>query len=272
MMKNLLILPLYFLFILSGCKDEPVAGSKKISGFTIFNEHGEIAAEYNYSYDSEGRLNYKSNPLTIEHIQYINQQISKWINENNTGGKTETYHYNQERLDSVSINYVYPLQGLDLIIFSYENDKCTGMAEILHNQIINVYNFFYEDEHVSHIIVEQKTQHDTLDYTYEYDGSGNVDSIFLNGIIHSEFEYTTYENPLFNVSKSYLINIPVHPDQEEKETITSKYLISKATYYDWEGVPEEEISIQFTMNINGQPESAIRNRNGIREEILFEYQ
>ncbi len=270
-MKDTLLITFIILLIISGCKDKPVVVTNRITGFTVSNESGEIVAAYNYGYDSEGRLNYKSNPLTIESIEYLNQQISEWNIEFNSGEKTETYYYNQQRLDSISNKYVYPREGLDLITFSYENDKCISKTEILNNEIINVYSFIYANQNIFQIILEQKIQNDTLNYVYEYDETGNVNKIFLNGLIYSEFEYTQFENPLFKVSKPYLIRIPVHPNQEEKETITSKYLLSKANYYDWEGIIEKEISIQYNMNDIGLPVSAKRTMNEIKEEILFEY-
>jgi len=47
--------------------------------------------------------------------------------------------------------------------------------------------------------------------------------------------------------------------------------LSKANYYDWEGIIEKEISIQYNMNDIGLPVSAKRTMNEIKEEILFEY-
>lgn len=261
------------LLIIAGCEDEPQVELSKIKGFKVYNEGNELVSEYNYGYDSEGRLTNKSTPLTTEIINYQNQQISEWVLEFNSGGKTETYFYNnQGRLDSISNEYVYPRDGLDLITFLYENNKCVSKTEIQNNEIVNVYDFIYDDDYISQIILIQKQQNDTLNYIYEYDESGNVKEIHLNGLIYSEFEYAIFENPLFKVSKPYLINIPIHPNQEEKESITSKYLISTANYYDWEGMIETEISIQYTMNENGLPISAIRAINGIKQEIKYEYQ
>ncbi len=272
-MKKMLFLIVCFHLFVSCCKDEPPVELNKITGFIVYYESGGMVNEYDYGYDSEGRLNYKSNPSAIENIQYTNQQVSVWNIKFSSGGdKIETYHYIQERLDSISNNYVYPGDGLDLVTFSYQNDKCISKTEILNNEIINVYNFIYDDENISQILLEQKTQNDTLNYVYEYDEFGNVNIIFLNGLIYSEFEYTKYENPLFKVSKPYLINIPIHPNQGEKETITSKYLLSNVNYYDMEGIIEEEILIQYEMNENGLPISATRTTNGFKDEIIYKYQ
>jgi len=270
-MKNATFL-IIILLIIVGCEDEPMVELNKIKGFKVYNENKELVSEYNYGYDSKGRLTNKSTPLTTEIIKYQNQQISEWDIEFNSGKKLETYYYHQGRLDSISNKYIYPREGLVLTVFSYENDNCIGKTEISNDEIINVYHFIYENISISQIVFEQKTQNDTLNYIYEYDESGNVSKIFLNGLIYSEFEYAIFENPLFEVSKPYLINIPIHPNQGEKESITSKYLISKANYYDWEGMIEKEISIQYTINENGLPISAIRIINGSNEEIIFEYQ
>ncbi|MBE0639205.1 MAG: hypothetical protein IH598_11850 [Bacteroidales bacterium] len=271
-MKDILFITLSIFLLISGCEDDPKIESSKIKGFKIYNENNELVTEYNYGYDSEGRLNYKLTPVTIENIQYINQIISVWNIKYDSGEKIETYYYNQGKLDSILNTYVAPRIGPDLITFYYENDKCIRKIEILNDEIINVYTFIYEDESISQIVLEQKIQNDTLNYVYEYDESGKVNKIFLNGLIYSEFEYTTIENPLFKVSKSYLIHIPVHPNQEEKETITSKDLLSKAKYYDWEGIIVQEISVQYNINNLGLPISAERTLNGKKERILFEYQ
>lgn len=271
-MKKIQFLALCFILIFSGCENEPGVELNKIKGFKVYNENNELVSEYEYGYDSEGRLNYKANAFTIENIHYIDQFISVWNIEFNSGEKEETYYYNQERLDSISNKYVYPLDGLELITFSYENNKCVSKTEIQNNEIINVYDFIYNDDYISQIVLMQKQQNDTLHYIYEYDQSGNISEILLNGLIYSDFEYTSIENPLFKVSKPYLIQIPVHPNQGEKESITSKFLLSKANYYDWEGILEKEILIQYSLNENGLPISAVRTTNGIKQEIKYEYQ
>ena len=264
---------LFTLFLFSCCEDEPSTVINKISGFTIYNESGESVVEYDYRYDSEGRLNYRSNPVFIDNIQYLNQNVSEWNIEYKmlSGEEIEAYYYNQDRLDSISNDYFNNFSGIDLVIFSYENNKCTSKTEIRNDEIINVYNFVYDNENIKEIYLEQKTQNDTLHYEYEYDESGNISSKFLNGIISGSFEYTNYKNPLYETSKFYLIKIPVHPNQSEKETITSKYLLSNAKYYNWDGVLEREILTEYTMNDIGLPVSAIQTTNGVQHEIKYEY-
>jgi len=270
-MKNETFLFL-LLLILTGCQDDPVFKLNKIKGLKFYNESNELVSEYKYGYDSEGRLNYKTSVLATENIYYLNQFISVWNIKFDSGEKIESYYYNQERLDSISNKYVYPRVGLDLITFSYENNKCVSKTEIKNRGIKNVYKFIYNDDYVSQIILVQKQQNDTLHYIYEYDSSGNVKEILLDGLIHSDFEYTSIENPLFKVSKPYLTKTPIHPNQGENESITSKYLLRKANYYDRNGNLETEISIQYSLNDDGLPISAVRTYNGLKQEIKYEYQ
>ncbi len=107
------------------------------------------------------------------------------------------------------------MSGINLITFSYEVDKCISKTEIMEGEVLNVYNFNYEGDYISEITLIQNQQNDTLHYVYEYDQGGNIHQIFLNGIIYSDFEYTSIENPLFKVSKPYLAKIPIHPNLDK---------------------------------------------------------
>lgn len=258
--------------IISSCTEDEPSFQGKISGFIIYSETGVQKAVYYFAYDNDGRLSERSTPLGQESIIYDGQEISQWIRDQGSGTKTENFEYTNGNVVKVKIDYEFPLSGIDLVEYLYEANKCIQKTELLNNEIVNTYHFIYASNgFIDKIHLERKVQGDTLVYVYEYDNSGNVSDIFLDGNSYSSFEYTTIDNPNYEVSKARLLKIPVDPHSQEKESITAKFMLSHAIYYSSIGTIDQEISYTYTFNDKGKPGIANRNVNGTDEEIIYTY-
>lgn len=258
--------------LMTSCTSEESNFLGKISGFIIYSETGVQSAVYYFAYDNEGRLSEKSSPLGQESVVYNEQEISQWIRVVGNGTKTENYHYESGQLNNISIDYEFPLSGIDLVEYLYEANKCVQKTEMLNNEAVNIYHYLYGNNGlIDEVHLERKVQNDTLFYVYEYDNSGSVSEIYLDGNSYASFKYTTLDNPLFEVSKPHLIKVPVGPDYVEKPPMTSRYLLSKEIYYAFNGTVEEEISYTYTLNDKAKPGIATRIFNGKDEEIIYTY-
>lgn len=276
-MRNTFLLTIIVIALLiSSCTEDTPSFEGKISGFIIYSETGVQKAVYYFAYDNEGRVIEKSSPLGEESIAYNNlekdQEVSQWVLEFSSGSKTENLQYKAGKLDNISIDYEFPLSGLDMISYEYDANNCVSKTEMLDNEAVNIYHYYYNTNGLfDEVHVASKVQDDTLFYAYEYDNSGNVSEIYLNGNAHASFEYTSFDNPLYTISKPHLLNIPIDPDYAEKPALTSKFLLSKETYYSSIGVVDMEINYTYTLNDKGKPGIASRNVNGTDEEIIYTY-
>lgn len=262
--------------LISSCTEDAPSFQGKISGFIIYSETGEQKAVYYFAYDNEGRMIEKSSPLGEESIVYNNlendQEVSQWVRVFSGGSKTENLQYESGKLDNISIDYEFPLSGFDMISYEYDANNCVKKTEMLDNEAVNIYHYYYHPNGLfNEVQVESKVQDDTLIYAYEYDNSGNVSQIYLDGNDFASFEYTAFDNPLYEISRPHILKIPVDPDYAEQPALTSKFLLSKETYYSGIGTVEMEINYTYTLNDKGNPGIANRNVNGSDEEIIYTY-
>lgn len=276
-MKNTLLYIIITIgLLISSCTEDAPSFEGKISGFIIYSETGVQKAIYYFAYDNEGRMIEKSSPLGEESIAYNNQEndqeVSQWVLTFSSGSRTENLQYELGKLDVISIEYEFPLSGLGMIRYEYDANNCVRKTEMLENEAVNIFHYYYDTNGLfDEVHVESKIQDDTLIYAYEYDNSGNVSEIYLDGNAYASFEYTSFDNPLYVNSKPHLLKIPLDPDYAEKPALTSKYLLSKETYYSSIGMVEKEINYTYTLNDKGKPGTANRNVNGTDEEIIYTY-
>lgn len=260
--------------LINSCSKDKLPIGQKLVQFKIISESTNLTTEYKYKYDSKGRLIGKQTPLSHDSISYTNQNISSWIIDHlrSAGLEEEKLYYTNKRLDSIKINYKGQFSGVDLIKYMYANNKPIRKIEFRNNTIVNIYDFnFNSVGYIEGIIRVDKTQNETLIYSYKYDTYGNVIEIYLNDHIKSEFEYLTSDNPFYEISRPYLINIPIDPNLTETEIITSKKMISKAKYYNSDGGIDTEIINEYIFDGNGYPISGNRVFNGRKENLIFEY-
>jgi hypothetical protein len=117
-LRKTFLLSFITLLLISACKDKPAVLTNKIKGFTVSNENGEVVASYDYGYDTEGRLIFKSTPLTFENIFYDNQHVSEWDIKFDSGEKetiTSKYlfrkakYYDWEGTLDIEISFQYSI-------------------------------------------------------------------------------------------------------------------------------------------------------------------
>ncbi|MDX1830517.1 MAG: hypothetical protein R3342_13335 [Lutibacter sp.] len=271
-MKKILLLLILFCLIIS-CEKEAIIENHKIVSFKKTNINTNSTTEYKYIYNLNGLLIEKQTPLTNELISYSNKGISSWISKfSQSTSKKEIFYYKNTRLDSIKINYTGALSGINLIKYFYENSSDIRKVEYIDNTIVNIYEFNYDNlGYLEKLTIDRKYQSTNLIYSYEYDKNGNIIKIYLNNRLKSEFEFLNIDNPFYEISRPYLINIPYDPSFSETELITSKKLISKAKYYTYDGKIESEIINDYKFNDEGLPISGNRIFKGQEENLLFEY-
>lgn len=268
---------IFFLFmfcLISSCSKEKIPIKQKLIQFKIISEDTKLETIYKFKYDAKGRLIDKVTPISHDSISYTNQNVSHWFIDHSLfpGFEEQDFYYTNKRLDSIKINYKGQFSGADLIRYIYENNKHIRKVEFRNNAIINVYDFNFNNVgYIERIVNIDKIQNDTLIYSYKYDLSGNVIEIYLNDHIISEFEYLHSDNPFYETSKSYLLNVPIDPYSSETEFITSKKMISKAKHYYTNGIIEKEVINEYIFDENGYPVSGNRIFKGKKENLIFEY-